>query len=69
MYGKKLKENRIFYGLSKMELAKAIKTSHQNITRWEEEKAIPSIENCVRLADYYGITLDELIGREIKKNW
>lgn len=29
---------------------------------------MPSIEFCIRLADFYGISIDELIGREIKNS-
>ncbi|MCM1546209.1 MAG: helix-turn-helix transcriptional regulator [Clostridiales bacterium] len=51
-------------GISQLELAKRIGTSHQNINRWESGEVSPSIEFCVRLADFYGISLDELVGRE-----
>lgn len=26
---------------------------------------MPNIDFCVRLADFYGITLDELVGRDV----
>ncbi|MBD5631916.1 MAG: helix-turn-helix transcriptional regulator [Clostridia bacterium] len=64
-YGEALKEQRELAGLSVMELAKKLSTSHQNITRWERGDVIPSIDFCVKLADCYGISLDELIGRKI----
>lgn len=64
-YGKNLKYQREQYGLSMMELAKKIDTSHQNISRWENNKVLPNIDFCVKLADFYGITIDELIGRNI----
>ncbi len=49
-----------------MQLAQKIGTSHQNISRWENGDVLPSIDYCVKLADFYGITLDELVGRDIK---
>ena len=27
-------------------------------------KVLPNIDFCVRLADYYGVSLDELVGRD-----
>lgn len=33
------------------------------ISYWEANKGLPNIDFCVRLADYYNIGLDELIGR------
>ncbi len=63
-YGENLKYQREKKGLSVTELAKALNTSHQNISRWESGAVIPSIDFCVKLADFYGISLDELVGRD-----
>ena len=63
-YGEALKEQREKLGLSQSMLAKKINTSHQNISRWESGKILPSIDFCVKLADLYDISLDELIGRD-----
>ena len=63
-YGEALRELREERGLSQAELAKQIGTSHQNIGRWESNKVLPSIDFCVKLADFYGISLDELVGRD-----
>ncbi len=68
-YGFELKSQREKVGLSQLELSKLTGISQSSISRWEEGKRTPSIENCVQLADFYGISLDELIGHEIKKNW
>ncbi|MBQ8375270.1 MAG: helix-turn-helix transcriptional regulator [Clostridia bacterium] len=69
-YAKKFRELREEKGLSQLELAKRLGTSHQNINRWESGKATPNIEFCARLADFYDISLDSLIGRDYpKKNW
>lgn len=67
-YGEEFKYYRQNAKLSQQELAKLINTSQQNISRWENNEVEPSISFCVALADFYGITLDELIGREIKNN-
>lgn len=69
MYGKELKAQRLKAGLTQTELAKRAKISQQNISRWERDDIEPTIDFCVKLANFYGITLDELIGREIPKNW
>ena len=64
-YGEALKYQREINGLSMLELAKKINTSHQNISRWESGTTLPNIDFCVQLADFYGISLDELIGRDL----
>ena len=65
-YGEAIKYQRELAGISILELSKKIGTSHQNISRWERGEVIPSIDFCVKLADFYGISLDALIGRDIK---
>ena len=63
-YGKVFKEQREKLGISQSKVANKINTSHQNVSRWESGKILPSIDFCVKLADLYGITLDELVGRD-----
>ncbi len=65
-YGEAIKYQRELAGISILELSKKIGTSHQNISRWERGEVMPSIDFCVKLADFYGISMDELIGRDIK---
>lgn len=65
-YGEELKYHRTLRNLTIRELERDTGISNENLSRWENNKNIPSIDFCVKLADYYGITLDELIGREIK---
>lgn len=63
-YGAEIKIHREKLGISQLELSKKTGISHQNINRWESGKALPSIDFCVKLADFFGISIDELIGRE-----
>ncbi len=62
--GEILKEQREKLGLSQSMVAKKINTSHQNISRWESGKILPNIDFCIKLADLYNISLDELVGRD-----
>ena len=62
--GEMLKEHRKTNGLSQPTLAKETGILQQNISRWESGKHIPDILECIKLADFYGITLDELVGRD-----
>ena len=64
-YGETLKEHRLVRGKTLDEVAKYAGTSKQNLSRWERNEVLPNIDFCVKLADYYEITLDELIGRDI----
>lgn len=63
--GEELKNHRLANGLSLLELEKKTGISNQNLSRWERDIVIPNVEFCIKLADFYGISLDELVGREI----
>ena len=64
---KKIAENLKYIreekNISVYDIEKDIKISHQNLYKWEKALSEPSIVNCIKLADYYDISLDELVGR------
>ena len=63
-YGEILKEHRQSRGITLTEIESKTGISNQNLSRWERGEVIPSIFFCEQLADFYGISLDELIGRD-----
>lgn len=65
--GEELKYQREANGYSQSEIAKAIGVSQQKISYYESGKHSAPIEFCIKLADFYKITLDELVGRDIKQ--
>ena len=60
----KITELRKEKNLSQRQLAKEIGTSQANLSRWEQGKILPSILECWRLAEYFGVTIDELCGKK-----
>ncbi len=60
-----LKENRTARNLTQVQLQQATQIPQSTISAWEKGTNIPNIADCIKLADFYGITLDELVGREI----
>lgn len=48
-------------GLSQSEVARRTGIKQQNISRWEKNENIPNILDCITLAKFYGVSLDELI--------
>ena len=67
MYGEELKKTRISMGYTQVAVSKATGIPQNTISWLESDKGIANINQCVRLADFYGISLDELIGRDIGK--
>lgn len=63
-YGNHLKEIRLSKGKTLLEVERGTGISNANLSRWESNKVVPSIAFCEILADYYGVTIDELVGRK-----
>ena len=63
-YGEYLKNERLFRKISQTKLANAIGVTQQAISLYENNTNEPTIGVCERIADFYGITIDELIGRD-----
>ena len=66
-FGKKLSELRRQNGISQEKLAEMVGVSRQAVTKWESGKSNPDTENLIRLAEIFGISLDELCLGEIPK--
>ncbi len=64
MYGKEIKNARTACGVTQTQVSKATGLPQNTISWIELDKGIPNIQQCVKLADFYGITIDELIGRD-----
>lgn len=61
-YGSAMREIRLEKGKSLLDVQKGTGLAHQNISRWERNVVTPNIDACVKLAEYYGVSLEELIG-------
>ena len=61
--GEKIKELRQKKGVSQQKMAEDILISQSAIASWEVEKNEPTMFNCITIADYFDVTLDELCGR------
>ena len=68
MYGKDIRQQRESLGYTQTQVAQATGIPQNTISWIESDKGIPNIQQCVLLANFYGITLDELVGREFNKN-
>ena len=62
--GKNFKIIRQLNKKSQMEIAKETGISQKAISFWERNERTPNIIDCIKLAEYYGISLDELVGRD-----
>ncbi len=43
------------------EIAEKLGVSRQAVAKWERGESMPDIESCIKLADLYGVTIDNLV--------
>ncbi len=59
----RLREVRRAKGISQLKLAMDLNTSQNTISRYETGEREPGIDDLIKLADYFHISVDYLIGR------
>lgn len=62
--GEKIKELRKRDGRKQEDLANALGVTNQAVSRWEKDGSYPDMEMIPAIANYFGITIDELFGYE-----
>lgn len=48
-------------GLSQLELAEQLGVSRQSVSKWETGQSVPDLDKLIKLADLFGISVDELV--------
>ena len=65
-FGDQLKSLRKIEGLTQRELAEKVGLKQNSYSDWENGKLEPNIEMLVKLADYFGVSIDYLMSRKAK---
>lgn len=63
MLGENIRRLRQERGLCQEELGRRIGASKQSVSNWENGNITPSIDLLLRLADFFGVSTDYLLGR------
>lgn len=58
----RIAELRKFYGIGQRELADAVGVTYQSVSKWETNICMPDIYLLPVIADYFKVTVDELLG-------
>ena len=58
-----LKNLRNSKGISQQQLADVILVSQQSVNKYENHGVEPDIETLIRIADYFNVSLDYMVGR------
>ena len=58
-----LKEIRKAKGISQLKLAMDLNTNQNTISRYETGEREPGINELIKIADYFNVSIDYLVGR------
>ena len=61
-----LKTLRMERKITQENLAKVFHISQTSVSKYETGEAVPDLETIVRMADFFGVSLDEFVVREVK---
>ena len=62
-----IKQLRLARNLSQVDLAKALGVTKQSVSNWENDNIMPSIDMLIRIADFFHVTTDYLLGRDVQE--
>lgn len=62
MLGERIKNLRMNKNLSQVDLAKCLCVTKQSVSNWENENIMPSIEMLIKIANYFSVSTDYLLG-------
>ena len=63
MLGDNIRELRKRYNLTIVELAKSLGTTYSTLGMYEQNRRRPDNEMLIKIADYFSVTTDQLLGR------
>ena len=67
MFAERLKVLRKGLGITQAQFAEVFKIAHGTIAMWETGRREPDFETVIRIADYFHVSVDYLIGRDEKE--
>ncbi len=64
-FAQNVKEYRIAASLTQAELAEKLKTTQRKVSYWESGKIEPDLDTLIAIAEFFDISIDELVGRPL----
>lgn len=67
MLNENIKRLRMARGLNQVEFARVMGVSKQCVSNWENDNVVPSIDMLCKIADFFGVGTDFLLGRSERR--
>lgn len=64
MLSQRIRELRRLRSMSQVDLADRLGVTKQSISNWENDNILPSVDMLVKIADFFGVSTDYLLGKE-----
>ncbi|MBO5945228.1 MAG: helix-turn-helix transcriptional regulator [Clostridia bacterium] len=68
MLNENIRKLRLARNINQVEFAKALGVTKQCVSNWENDNVVPSIEMLCRIADFFCVSTDYLLGRIEKRS-
>ena len=60
--GRRIASLRQEHSLTQQQLAAMLRVSHQAVSKWESGQALPDIQTMLELTQFFGVTVEQLLG-------
>ena len=67
MLGDQIRKLREAQNFSQVQLADRLHVSKQSVSNWENENILPSIEMLIRIAEFFSVSTDFLLGLDLRR--
>ena len=67
MLNEQIRELRNIRGMSQIQLANKLGVTKQSVSNWENDNILPSIEMLVKIANFFEVSTDYLLGLDKKR--
>ena len=64
MFADRVKYLRQSRELNQVQFAQKMEVTKQSVSNWENDNIMPSVEMLAKIADFFNVTADYLLGRE-----
>lgn len=62
-FPKNLKELRLTNNMTQTQVAEKLKTTQRKVSYWESSKIEPDLDTLISIAEFFDVSIDELVGR------
>ena len=67
MFSERIKKLRLSRNMTQVDLAKELNVTKQSVSNWENDNIQPSIDMLVKIASYFSVSCDYLLGIDDRK--